>query len=402
MKYRNGSAAGALVLGPVPDQEGEQAGEEQAQGEAVAEAGPARAGTSSRGRASRPSRPRRSGTTCDRAPRSSRRRPASASAPAADAVEQHPEGPDELESAAALAPLVEEQGQANTQRQERRSGRAGQIGRVHVSVAAWCVAIEAAGGVGRAGPRHPRRAPPAGPHPAPGAGRARPARRGTAVGPRRTGRPIRSGSVPESASRRGQVVDERGGLGLRPSPRRDVGRRRHRGARRAPRRVAGRPAGSISRSASSTALRTRSAVASVARVAPLVHAGQALRGGAQAGQRPGRRTAGRRRGARRSRRSKRRWPPGVVKASIRPSSAQRRSVSWSTPRSRLAGPRTASGGAAPRPVRRQVGSEVTGSLGVGENVGKSGYRRTALPGEDMARSRSTRVKRPRPRQGRVA
>ena len=40
----------------------------------------------------------------------------------------------------------------------------------------------------------------------------------------------------------------------------------------------------------------------------------------------------------RARRSNRRWPPGVVNAGTRPSSAQRRSVSGSTPRRRLAWP----------------------------------------------------------------
>ena len=64
--------AGARVFGLVADEEGEQAGQEEAQREAVAEPRPARAGTPSRGRASRPSRPRPSGTTSGRAPRSSR------------------------------------------------------------------------------------------------------------------------------------------------------------------------------------------------------------------------------------------------------------------------------------------------------------------------------------------
>src|SRR4029079_14170527 len=70
-----------------------------------------------------------------------------------------------------------------------------------------------------------------------------------------------------------------------------------------------------------------------------------------------------------SRRSKRRWPRGVVNASTRPSSAQRRSVSGSTPSRRAAGPRARRGGSA--------GAEARGTLVIrprGSNLGKSGGR----------------------------
>ena len=60
------------------------------------------------------------------------------------------------------------------------------------------------------------------------------------------------------------------------------------------------------------------------------------------------------------RRANRRWPPGVVNASTRPSSAQRRSVSGSTPRSRLARPAP---GARAGAARRGAGSRHASSVG---------------------------------------
>ena len=110
-------------------------------------------------------------------------------------------------------------------------------------------------------------------------------------------------------------------------------------------------------------------------VAPAVGAGQALRARAEAGEPEGRVVApGLRGSARASRGRSGGGRPAVVNASIRPSSAQRRSVSGSTPTSRLAGPegqrasvargRLATGTAGTAPITRDVGR--LGPPGVGQ------------------------------------
>src|SRR6187402_1713601 len=69
-------------------------------------------------------------------------------------------------------------------------------------------------------------------------------------------------------------------------------------------------------------------------------------------------------------RSNRRCPPGVTYASIRPSSAQRRSVSGSTPTIRLAGPRDNQRGAA----RVAFDTRGLGDWGADESGARGGIR----------------------------
>ena len=281
MKYSSGSGPGARVVGLVAEQEGEQAGQEQARARSCSRTGSARAGRPSRAPASPRSRPRRSGTRSGTAPRSSRRAAAIASHPAADAVEQHPDRPDQLEAAASLAPLVEQR-DARTRGPGSRSapGRHDRRG----SCRARPVLVggdqpqeepieQARGALVQGGQPSRHRAPAGGP--------ARSARRGTAVGPRRTARRLRSGSCPTPPA---------GGRGRRParSPRaRSACARRHRSAsasrwatsaatsRRPSRRYAFPLGGVVA----------RRQVAGIGRVASPVGACQSLRARAHARQR---------------------------------------------------------------------------------------------------------------------
>ena len=112
---------GALVFGLGANQEREQAGEEEAQGEAVAEARPpeqeGRAQAEPARRPDRPGEVPRPVQELAPAPDRSQRL-----APRADAVEQHAEGPDQLEAAAPLAPLVE-QGHGEDEGEDRGDRR---------------------------------------------------------------------------------------------------------------------------------------------------------------------------------------------------------------------------------------------------------------------------------------
>ena len=398
MKYSSGSVAGARVLGLVADQEREQPGQEEAQREAVAEARPAE--QERRPEAEPAGRPDRAGQVpgpVQRLVPAARR--GQRLAAGADAVEQHPERPDELEPAAPLAPLVE-QGDREDERQDR--GQGGQDdGRVHVSdrvlvrrdepqqqpveqARGVLVQRREAGGIERPPPAEPGQLGeerPAGRHEqADRLGQAR-ARR-----PRGGGRGRRRGPSPRLRSAR---VPPRRRLGV------EVGDER---LDQAP---AVAPVHARARSSSSAGT---SAAPSSRRVAPPVGPGQAFRARAQAGERPAAGVGGWRRAPRSSRRSKRRWPPGVTYASTRPSSAQRRRVSGSTPSSRLAGPSDSQRGAATAEsdTRGLDDWEPTGRARVGgyarptrrhgwnarSNLGKSGYRRSAHgAAEDRRRER---------------
>ena len=164
---------------------------------------------------------------------------------------------------------------------------------------------------------------------------------------------------------------------------------------RAPRRGARPPSRNASRSA------TGIGVADVADlgadgVAAAVGPRQAVGGRAEASRAGSSRRGGAPRGsARRVARSNRRWPPAVVNASIRPSSAQRRSVSGSTPSRRLAGPSES---------RSTAGRHGTGGDGHGDgdlasaNVGKSGYAPMSA-GQRRIRARADRPSTDRGQRG---
>ncbi len=219
----------------------------------------------------------------------------------------------------------------------------------------------AGGGAGRAARRRARTGTRAGPNRAPAAGPGRSTRRGRAAAPRRTARPPRSGSCPRR--RAGGQARRRG-----PSPRlptvhaRPGHRLRHRGGRRGPDQLPS----VVPVAFAVDVVAGRRARRGVIRVASLVGACQSLRAGTHAGQPalPGRRVAT---SASIVRRSKRRCPPGVTYASMRPSSAQRRRVSGSTPTMRLAGPRDSQRGAATATsdTRRPRGKGADESASVG-------------------------------------
>ena len=122
-----------------------------------------------------------------------------------------------------------------------------------------------------------------------------------------------------------------------------------------------------------------------ARVLASVDPVQAGGRGAEVGQRTGRASPARSRVRRVIvRRSKRRWPPGVVHDGTRPSSAQRRRVSGSTPSIRLAGPRDSQG----------AGSGVAAGAGSSGTVVSVGRRRVAglggVAGDPSTRRRKSR------------
>ena len=107
------------------------------------------------------------------------------------------------------------------------------------------------------------------------------------------------------------------------------------------------------------ALGASASVAASRGVVAAIDPRQALRRRPEAGQRSAPVDRRARPADRSARASNRRWPPGVVQAGTRPSSAQRRSVSGSTPSSRLAGPERQ-----PAPAGTRGGSRIEASLDV--------------------------------------
>src|SRR4029079_17923774 len=108
---------GARVLGPVPDEEREEPGKEQAESEAVAEPCPAE--KEGRPKTEPAGRPYRAGQV----PRAIEGlvptlRAGDRLAARRDPVEKHADRPDQLKATAALAPLIEQR-DAEDQRQDR-------------------------------------------------------------------------------------------------------------------------------------------------------------------------------------------------------------------------------------------------------------------------------------------
>ena len=193
-----------------------------------------------------------------------------------DAVEQHPDRPDQLEALPPLAPLVEQR-EAEDQGQDRGQGRQEDVESHRSDRRALAgldepeqQAIEQGRGVAvQVGEPAPGRAT--------GAGRARPARPGTAGGRRRR---IDTASVrlaPPATRRARLVVDDGLRVGLEALAGRAVRRSGLEESDERGRPAAARPGGTPRARSSRCGIGRRGAIASGAGVVPPVDAGQPLR-----------------------------------------------------------------------------------------------------------------------------